>query len=350
MSLRRQESEATGGPVADVSLQMIAQVAGVHPSTVSRILRADPSQPRTPTAQRVIDVADQLGYRRNLVAASLRTSSTQSIGVVSPRLNDVMVSTLCHSIEATARYAGYQALISSPPDDMGEQLRSVEFLLSRRVDGLILTSLHRDETVYAERLRALPVPVVAANRHMGDLLPSVICDDQAGGRLATEYLIGLGHSRIGILAGPRHASTGYDRLQGYREAMAAAGITVDEAMVMHTDFEAEGGVVGAHALLSLAHPPTAIFAVNDMAAVGVLGAASQRGLRVPDDLSVVGYNDIPVAAHLPTPLTTIHSPLRQMGERVVSHLLRTIQGEQIRSEILPVSLVVRSSTTEPAVR
>ncbi|MCL1838860.1 MAG: LacI family transcriptional regulator [Propionibacteriaceae bacterium] len=357
MTSSREQTELVASPsesteafaAKSVSLRTIAEEADVHVSTVSRVLRANPNQPRTAVAERVWATAERLGYRRNLVASGLRTSSTQSIGVVSPRLYDIMVSTLCYSIEATARYAGYQALISSPPDDMGEQMRSVEFLLSRRVDGLILTSLHRDESVFADRLRSLSIPVIAANRHLGDQVPSVTCDDRDGGRQATGHLIGLGHTRIGILAGQRHASTGFNRMLGYRDAMAAAGIEVDEALVMHTDFEVEGGILGAHALLSLAQPPTAIFAVNDMAAVGVLGAANQRGLQVPRDLSVIGYNDIPVAAHLPTPLTTIHSPLRQMGEHAVSHLLSTIRGKDPTSDILPVSLVVRSSTAPPNV-
>ncbi|MDR3070259.1 MAG: LacI family transcriptional regulator [Propionibacteriaceae bacterium] len=330
-----------------INLRTIAKTVGVHVSTVSRVLRAGPESAQSETAVRVLEVADRLGYRPNRVAAGLRTSSTQSIGVVSPRLHDVMVSILCHSIEATSRYSGYQMLLSTPPDDMGEQFRSVEFLLSHRVDGLILTSLHRDESVFVDRLRELPIPVLAANRHQGDLLPSVICDDREGGRLATEYLINLGHTRIGIIAGSRHASTGFDRLLGYRDALNAAGIEIDEALITHTDFEAEGGVIGAHSLLSLAQPPTAIFAVNDMAAIGVLGAAQQRGLRVPDELSVIGYNDIPVVAHLPIPLTTVHSPLSQMGEHAVIHLLKAIRGERPISEVLPVSLVVRASTAPP---
>ena len=335
-------------PTGEVSLRTIAEAAGVHVSTASRVLRANPDQPRSAVAKRVLEAAERLGYRRNLVASGLRTNSTQSIGVVSPRLYDIMVSTLCHSIEATARYAGYQALISSPPDDMGEQMRSMEFLLSRRVDGLILTSLHRDESAFIERLRALPVPVYATNRHLGDQLPSVVCDDRDGGRQAVDHLIGLGHTRIGLLAGPRHASSGYDRLLGYRDAMDAAELEIDEALLLHVDFEVEGGVIGAHALLSLANPPTAIFAVNDTAAIGVLGAAHQRGLRVPEDLSVVGYNDFPLAAHLPTPLTTVHTPLRQMGEHAVANLLATIRGREPVSERLPVSLVVRSSTAPPS--
>jgi LacI family transcriptional regulator len=324
-----------------VSLRTIAEKAGVHISTVSRVLRSP--NPQTETAKRILEVADELGYRPNLVAAGLRTAQTKSIGLVIPRLNDVMVSTLCRAIESTARYSGYQLLLVSPPDDMGEQMNGVEFLLSRRVDGLIMTSLHRDDSVYLDELTQLQVPVIAANRRTDGLI-SVTCDDFSGGKQATEFLLRLGHTRIGIVAGPRHASTAFDRLLGYYAALEEAGIEPDESLVIHTEFEAEGGVIGAHSLLSQANPPSAIFAVNDMAAIGVLGAARQRGLNVPEDLSVIGYNDIPVVAHLPIPLTTIHSPLGKMGERVVTKLLRMLRGEAEESEVLPVSPVARAST------
>jgi LacI family transcriptional regulator len=330
----------------NVSLKAVAELAGVHISTVSRVLRQDASTVRTDKARRVLEAAEQLGYRPNLVAASLRTSQTKSIGLVIPRLTDVMISSLCQSIESTARYTGYQLLLATPPDDMAEQMRSVEFLMSRRVDGLILTSVHRDDAAVAEELHRLPIPVVSTNRHGGSDIPSITADDMLGGKLATEYLISKGHTRIGIVAGPRHASTGYDRLQGYYQALDEAGIERDDALVIHTDFESEGGVIGAHSLLSLREAPTAIFAVNDMAAIGVLGAAAQRGLTVPRDLSVVGYNDIPVTAHLPIPLTTIHSPITKMGERAVATLLHSINGEPVSSERLPVSVVVRQSTAK----
>jgi LacI family transcriptional regulator len=171
----------------------------------------------------------------------------------------------------------------------------------------------------------------------------VVGDDFNGGYQATDYLLKLGHTRIGIVAGPRHASTAYDRLQGYRKALADHGMPIDEALVVHTEFEAEGGVVGTHAMLSLADPPTAIFAVNDTAAIGAMGAASQRGLNIQRDLSIVGYNDIPIVAQLPIPLTTIHSDLNNMGATAVQSLLAAIDTGQTQNIVLPVSLVVRSS-------
>ncbi|UXN20410.1 LacI family DNA-binding transcriptional regulator [Curtobacterium flaccumfaciens] len=331
----------------DVNLQAIAALAGVHISTASRVLRqAEPTKGWSASAQRVIAAAAELGYRPNRLAASLRTRRSNTIGVVMPRLADTVIATICQSVESAARSAGYQLLLTTPPDDMGAQLDAVDFLLSRQVDGLIVSSLHLSSP--NPRLTDLPVPVIATNRHPGDWMPAVVGDDVEGGRMATEHLLALGHRRIGVIAGPRHASTAVERVAGFRLAHEQRDLGVDDALVVHSDFEVEGGVVGAHTLLSLSDPPTAIFAVNDTAAIGVMGAARQRGLRVPDDLSIVGYNDISVVAQLPTPMTTVHSPTALMGTVAVERLLAAIGDGALQGATLPVSLVVRSSTGRPA--
>ncbi|MCS6558001.1 LacI family transcriptional regulator [Curtobacterium flaccumfaciens] len=331
----------------DVNLQAIAALAGVHISTASRVLRqAEPTKGWSASAQRVIAAAAELGYRPNRLAASLRTRRSNTIGVVMPRLADTVIATICQSVESAARSAGYQLLLTTPPDDMGAQLDAVDFLLSRQVDGLIVSSLHLSSP--NPRLMDLPVPVIATNRHPGDWMPAVVGDDVEGGRMATEHLLALGHRRIGVIAGPRHASTAVERVTGFRLAHEQRDLAVDDALVVHSDFEVEGGVVGAHTLLSLSEPPTAIFAVNDTAAIGVMGAARQRGLRVPDDLSIVGYNDISVVAQLPTPMTTVHSPTALMGTVAVERLLAAIGDGALQGATLPVSLVVRSSTGRPA--
>lgn len=331
----------------DVNLQAIAALAGVHISTASRVLRqAEPTKGWSASAQRVIAAAAELGYRPNRLAASLRTRRSNTIGVVMPRLADTVIATICQSVESAARSAGYQLLLTTPPDDMGAQLDAVDFLLSRQVDGLIVSSLHLSSP--NPRLMDLPVPVIATNRHPGDWMPAVVGDDVEGGRMATEHLLALGHRRIGVIAGPRHASTAVERVAGFRLAHEQRDLGVDDALVVHSDFEVEGGVVGAHTLLSLSDPPTAIFAVNDTAAIGVMGAARQRGLRVPDDLSIVGYNDISVVAQLPTPMTTVHSPTALMGTVAVERLLAAIGDGALQGATLPVSLVVRSSTGRPA--
>lgn len=327
------------------TLKEIAEVAGVHASTVSRALRPT-REGALPTAEveRIRGIAADMGYRPNFIAAGLRTQRTHTIGVVIPRLTDGVIATLCQAIEATATSAGYQILLATPPDEVDAQLQSIELLLSRQVDGLIVTSLHLGRDEMATQVRSAGVPVLTVNRAGDDALPAVTADDRAGGRLATEHLIALGHRRIGIIAGPRHASTAWRRTLGYQDALRAAGIPIDDSLIVHTEFEVEGGIAGATHLLELPDRPTAIFAVNDTAAVGALGVARDRGIRIPSDLSLVGYNDIPLVGQLPVPLTTVRSPAAQIGETAVSELLRGIDGEEMSTVTLPVSLVERRST------
>ena len=330
------------------TLKEIADVAGVHASTVSRALRPTPAG-REPTAEvlRIRGIAERMGYRPNFIAAGLRTHRTRTIGVVIPRLTDGVIATLCQSIEATATASGYQILIATPPDDVDAQLRSIDLLLGRRVDGLLITSLQLGRPEMIARMRTSGIPTLAVNRAGDDSIPAVTADDRAGGRLATEHLIRLGHTRIGIVAGPRHASTAWRRTLGYRDALEAAGLPIDDSLIVHTEFEVEGGIDGAGRLLDLPEPPTAIFAVNDTAAVGVMGVARDRGLRIPDDLSLVGYNDIPLVGQLPVPLTTVRSPAAAVGVAAVEQLLRGIAGEEMTTETLPVSLVERASAARP---
>jgi LacI family transcriptional regulator len=330
------------------TLKQIAEVAGVHASTVSRVLRQqEPDGGWPASAARIRRVAKELGYRPNFVAAGLRTNRSYAIGVVIPRLTDVVIASLCQAIEEAATEAGYQILLMTPPDEIDAQLRSVRLLTSRQIDGLIVSSIHRDSAGMVEEIKASGVPVIAVNRSAGGQIPAVTVADRHGGFLATEHLLSLGHKRIGVIAGPRHASTAWERTQGYRDALRRHGLEVDESLIIHTDFEVQGGISGTHRLLNLPNPPTAIFSVNDTAAIGVMGAARDRGLTIPEDLSLVGYNDIPLVSQLPVPLTTVSSPSEPMGAVALQQLLKGLHGEDMTSMTLPVSLVTRASTTVP---
>lgn len=330
------------------TLKQIAEVAGVHASTVSRVLRQqEPAEGWPASAARIRQIAQELGYRPNLVAAGLRTSRSYAIGVVIPRLTDVVIASLCQAIEEAATEAGYQILLATPPDEVDAQLRSVQLLTSRQIDGLIVSSIHRESPEMVAEIKASGVPVIAVNRSAGGEIPAVTVADRHGGFLAAEHLISLGHRRIGVIAGPRHASTAWERTQGYLDALRRHGIEADESLVIHTDFEVQGGISGTHRLLNLPCPPTAIFSINDTAAIGVMGAARDRGLTIPEDLSLVGYNDIPLVSQLPVPLTTISSPAAPMGAVALQQLLRGLNGEEMASMTLPVSLVTRASTTIP---
>jgi LacI family transcriptional regulator len=323
------------------TLSDIASAAGVHPTTVSRALRGGDGVGRK-TAERVRAVARELGYLPHPAAASLRTGRSKMLGVVVPRLTDVVLATIYEGIEQGSADAGYQTVVANSGDDREVQRLRVDTLLSARVDGIILGDARSDASL-AHQLVERGTKVVLTSRRLPDIV-SVTCDDPVGGRLAAEHLLQLGHRRMGVIAGEPYASTGVDRTQGFLDACADAGIEVPATAVLHSRFDVQGGREAADALLRLDPRPTALFAVNDFAAIGAMGAIRDRGLRVGDDVAVVGYNDVPPAAELPVALTSIRSPMRQMGYHTARTLIALINGQECESMRLTPELRARTST------
>lgn len=340
------------------TLREIADQAGVHISTASRVLRQpEPADGWSDSALRVRQVAEELGYQPNLWAASLRTRKTTTIGVVMPRLTDVVVATMFQGIEEAATAAGYSVLLSSPPDDLDAQRKAVEFLVSRQVDGLMLSSIHLPGTDFVDSLPLRSLPILLLNRHIDSAtsspnrgLPFVSGDDRLGGYLAGKHLLDCGYRDLGVIAGPDHASTSRERVAGFRDALTEAGLELPTNRIVASEFEVQGGVDAAATLLGGDSRPEAVFTVSDTIAIGVLGVARDLGLSIPDDLALVGYNDIPVVSQLPVPLTTVRSPARKIGATGLEHLLALISGKNVESVKLPVELIVRASTRKPASR
>ncbi|WP_019745119.1 LacI family DNA-binding transcriptional regulator [Rhodococcus erythropolis] len=340
------------------TLREIADQAGVHISTASRVLRQpEPADGWSDSALRVRQVAEELGYQPNLWAASLRTRKTTTIGVVMPRLTDVVVATMFQGIEEAATAAGYSVLLSSPPDDLDAQRKAVEFLVSRQVDGLMLSSIHLPGTDFVDSLPLRSLPILLLNRHIDSAtsspnrgLPFVSGDDRLGGYLAGKHLLDCGYRDLGVIAGPDHASTSRERVAGFRDALTEAGLALPPNRIVASEFEVQGGVDAAATLLGGDSRPDAVFTVSDTIAIGVLGVARDLGLSIPDDLALVGYNDIPVVSQLPVPLTTVRSPARKIGATGLEHLLALISGKNVESVKLPVELIVRASTRKPASR
>jgi len=338
------------------TLREIADQAGVHISTASRVLRQpEPADGWSDSALRVRQVAEELGYQPNLWAASLRTRKTTTIGVVMPRLTDVVVATMFQGIEEAATAAGYSVLLSSPPDDLEAQRKAVEFLVSRQVDGLMLSSIHLPGTDFVDSLPLRSLPILLLNRHIdpatsspNSSLPFVSGDDRLGGYLAGKHLLDCGYRDLGVIAGPDHASTSRERVAGFRDALTEAGLELPPNRIVASEFEVQGGVDAAATLLSGNTRPDAVFTVSDTIAIGVLGVARDLGLSIPDDLALVGYNDIPVVSQLPVPLTTVRSPARKIGATGLEHLLALISGKNVESVKLPVELIARASTRKPA--
>jgi LacI family transcriptional regulator len=335
---------AKRSPAGRVTLQTVAEVSGVHRSTASRALNPIEAQRvGDETIARVRLVAQELGYEPHPWARSLRTNRTMTIGLLIPRLTDVVLAAMFEAAEDRAREQGYQAVTVSTGDKEGVSRQLVDGLLDRRVDGLILATATLDDPL-TDELNEQGIPFVLMNRASGDH-PVVRGDDSIGGFLATRHLIAQGHRRIGFIGGLLDTSTAQLRLEGYRRAHDASHMATDSALVVPSSFSVDGGIGAAASLLSLADPPTAIFAVNDATAIGAMATLRDLGLAVPGDVAIVGYNNTDVGAALSVPLSSIAIPLQEIGRRAVDLLLEQLAGRHPHSVILPPRLVVRASSS-----
>lgn len=333
-----------------ITLKDIAREAGVSLSTASRVLSRARSgaSVKTPTGQRVLQVAARHEYEPNLYAASLRTKRTRTLGVLVPHLTDVVLSTIYEGFDEFSSARGYQTVVANSMDDLDQQRLRAERMLSRGVDALAFGDAHVEDP-FLDDLAARDIPFILVSRrhHPYD---SLTCDDLAGGRLVGNHLADLGHRDIAIIAGQPYATTGIDRTAGCLAALTERGIAAPEDRVVRSGFDAQAGHTAARALMSTKRPPTAIFAVNDMTAIGAMGALRDLGYVAGQDVAVVGYNDITIASELPTPLTTVRSPLKQMGSDAAELLLARLDGDTPRSPSAPTEirlypqLIVRESS------
>lgn len=328
-----------------VTIHDVAERAGVSKSTVSRVLDERLPSARGPSAERVRQAARELGYRRDALASGLRRQGTSTVGVLVPRLTDTVMAILFQEVAAACEQRSLFAVVATTHDDPARERAAADQLLARRVDGLVLTTSRLDSDFPAQ-LRDRGIPHVLALRTDG-VSPSAIGDDELGGYLATRHLLDLGHRDIGLVAGPTHASSARNRHAGYVRALREAGIPVRQDRVRESRFGMESGEREGQALLSSRDRPTAIFAVNDNTAVGVMAAAYQLGLRVPDDLSLVGYNDIPLVSRLPVPLTTVRVPFDQIARNALDLLLEqdaeNPRGDDSTRVVVP-TLIPRASS------
>lgn len=324
-----------------VTLREVAKAAGVSLSTASRVLddRVPPAQ--TPTARRVREVAAALGYRRNTFASSLRRGQATTVGVLVPRLRDTVMALMFEAIARAAERRGYFAVVAAGSDDPVEESRAARTLLDRNVDGLIIASSRRDDPLPRE-LRAQRVPHALALR-TDNISPSAVGDDELGGYLAVRHLLDLGHTEIAVIPGPLFTSTAFGRLAGARRALHDAGIELAPDRVIEAGFDIDDGRIAAAGLLTAARPPTAIFAANDNLAIGVMAAAHEHGLGVGTDLALVGYNDIPLAALLPVPLTSVHTPFDQIASTAIDLMLDREAPREAVHKALPTLIPRRSS-------
>jgi LacI family transcriptional regulator len=325
-----------------VTLKDVAAASGVSVSTVSRILddRTPPSRSRT--AETVRRVADELGYRRNMFASSLRRGATGTIGVLVPRLTDHVMALMFEAIERAARARGSFAIVATCGDDPQAEQQATETLLDRNVDGVILATARLDDQLPAS-LRDRGVPHSLVLRTDG-ASPAALGDDEAGGYFAVRHLIDLGHREIAVVTGPWFTSSARSRLAGARRAFDEAGLVLPERRVVSTGYGIESGNAAGVRLLEAGGRPTAVFAANDNLAIGIVSAAAAAGLVVGREISIVGYNDIPLARMLPVPLTSVRTPFDQIAVSALE-VMGAPSGTVTRA--LP-TLIPRASTAPPS--
>jgi LacI family transcriptional regulator len=333
------------------TLRDVASQAGVHPATASRALNPETrSLVNAETASRVIKVAKSLGYRPNPIARSLKTARSATIGLMVPDLTNPLFPPIVRGVERVLSPVGYSAWIVNTDNDLERERAQVQSLMSRQVEGFIIATA-RLEHPLLEQLHAEGVPMVLVNRRLADgNVPSVTPDDAAGAAMAVAHLASLGHTRIAHLAGPQDTSTGVVRLRAYREALAAHGLEHDPDLVaVCASWTEVEGAVGLRELLDRGVEFTAVLGGNDMLALGCYDVLEERGLLCPQDLSVVGFNDVPFVDKLRPPLTSIREPHEEMGVEAAHLLLDMLKnpGRHPRSVLLPPTIAVRQSTSGP---
>ena len=333
-----------------VSIKDIAQAAKVTPGTVSRALRDSP-RVNPLTKERIQRLADQMGYLPDAQARSLVMGRTETIGVVVTTIADPFIATLVQSIESATHEQGYTVTLASSNDLPEREIKAVEMLQSRRVDGVIVTS-SRVGALYQDHLDRLRVPVVLINslaQHDGQQTFSISVDNHHGGYLSTNHLVKKGHRRIAYVASPADRSDNEERLSGYRVALAEAGIDSDPTLIVPGTGRPSGGQKALPMLIALDDPPTAVFCYNDMTAIGLMGAAREAGLSLPRDLAVVGFDDIVFAQFAHPPLTTIAQPIAGLGQGAMEMLLALLLDDgrgqpPVTNVTIRGKLIVRASS------
>ncbi len=338
------------GP-AGATIHDVARLASVSVATVSNVLNA--SRPvAAETRDRVLKAVAALGYTPHAAARSMRGRGSGLIGLIVADITNPFFTSLVQSVERAANAHGYAVLLCNSDEDHEREERSLQLLRTQRVDGIILAATGQASAGRASAVGQQRVPVVLVDRGLPEFgLDAVILDNRRAALEATRHILSFGHQRVAMITGPASVSTGMDRLSGYREALLEAGVRYEERWVHDAGFREERAYDAACAMLTAPERPTAIFAANNLIAIGVMRAIADSRLRCPEDVSVVSIDDFPWANAFRPRLTTVAQPVDAMGEAAVRLLVQRIAGQGPRTahvEVMAPMLVVRDSCSRPA--
>ncbi|HEY8374507.1 MAG TPA: LacI family DNA-binding transcriptional regulator [Pseudonocardiaceae bacterium] len=332
------------------TIKDVAQRAGVSTATVSRVLNGHPA-PTEETRRQVLAAVAELGYRPNILARSLRMQRTGTLGLIISDLLNPFFAEIARAVEDEARQHGYCTVFGNADENDEQQLRYVRTLLDRQVDGLLVCpATDRGEWVAEVAARGVPLVLLDRAVHTGDddtAPPVVRADGTRALHDLAAHLVGLGHRRIGVIAGPPSTSTGRERLAAFSDALAALGVPLPDHLVVHGDFRKESGARAAVELARLPERPTVLVAMDNLMGLGALEALRRLRLVVPTDIGLAVYDDLPWFPLLEPPITVITQPTREMGAAAVRVLLDLVEGGSAEDVSLPARLVVRGSCGEP---
>ena len=326
------------------TIKDVASLARVHPSTVSRVINDD-SRISEKTKEKVLLIIKKLGYTPNAIARGLKTKRTHTLGMLIPDITNPFFAEIARGVEDTANKNNFNVILCNTDDKLKKERTYLEILRGKRVDGLILGTAHiRDKSILELEKKKFPYILVSRNIEGLDK-NCIIVDDVAGGLMATEHLINMGHRRIAHITGPLKVRGSINRLEGYKLALEKHQIEYKEELVEEGDFRIKGGYQAMKKFLKLPEPPTAIFAANDLLALGAMQVIQKRKYHIPKDFCIIGFDDIRLASFVYPPLTTVRQPMLEMGALAVKMLLKIIEEEEFnqKKEILEPKLIIRES-------
>lgn len=328
-----------------ITMTDVAREAGVSLMTVSRVIN-NKSEVSTDTRERVLKVIEHMGYRPSGIARGLVTQHTRTFGIVLPDISNPFFANLVRGAEEEAYSNGYSVFLCNTGENPSREIAVLQSLEEKRVDGLILCASRLDEGELSKVIRWFPnvVQVLRQSKDNGESV--LLTDDQAGGLMATHHLVRAGHERIGFIAGPSRSYSSKQRLLGYQTAMQSSSLFSDNEYIQYCPPTVQGGYQSSMELLEAKPDLTALLCFNDLVAVGVMQAASELGKKIPADLAIIGFDDIPLAALVTPALTTVRIPQYKLGSRAMLQLLDLVENKNLKPkyELIRPELIIRDSS------